>query len=171
MCTRYIGRVAHGYIVRIITTVMIVLTLVAGCGKAKPTATIVLPTATTTPVPPTATVVPPTLRAEPTRLSSSQAQDEAAAPVPSTNAPISPTTPPGEGAQVESVPTEPPAPTNTPVAMPPLGGGGRIAFASERDGTLDIYVMNADGSNVRRLMDSPREDFNSVWQLLPTVAD
>jgi Tol biopolymer transport system component len=29
--------------------------------------------------------------------------------------------------------------------------GRHIAFQSSRDGKLDIYVMNADGSNQRRL--------------------
>jgi len=57
MSTRCIGR-----IVRVIATVMIVLTLVVGCGKAEPTVTLVPPT--NTPVPPTATpantTVPPT---------------------------------------------------------------------------------------------------------------
>lgn len=30
--------------------------------------------------------------------------------------------------------------------------GSRIAFTSNRDGTFGIYVMNADGSNVRKIM-------------------
>ena len=29
--------------------------------------------------------------------------------------------------------------------------GEKIAFASDRDGNLEIYVMNADGSDVTRL--------------------
>lgn len=32
--------------------------------------------------------------------------------------------------------------------------GRKIAFASERDGNSEIYVMNADGSNVTRLTDA-----------------
>ena len=31
--------------------------------------------------------------------------------------------------------------------------GGKIAFASNRDGLAELYVMNADGSGVRRLTD------------------
>jgi Tol biopolymer transport system component len=33
--------------------------------------------------------------------------------------------------------------------------GGRIAFASDRDGALAIYTMNADGSSVQRLTNAP----------------
>jgi Tol biopolymer transport system component len=34
--------------------------------------------------------------------------------------------------------------------------GKRIAFASNRDGAYEIYVMNADGGNRRRLTRTPR---------------
>jgi serine/threonine protein kinase len=42
----------------------------------------------------------------------------------------------------------PPAPTNTPTPVPtPVGGGtGQIAFASDRSGTTQIWLMNVDGS-------------------------
>lgn len=43
------------------------------------------------------------------------------------------------------------------------GGGGEIAFHSDRDGDSDIYLMNADGTNVSRLTDSEGEDLNPVW--------
>ncbi len=48
--------------------------------------------------------------------------------------------------------------------------GGLIAFASNRDTgppynpyNLDIYVMNADGSNVRRIVDDPEYDVGPQW--------
>ncbi len=41
--------------------------------------------------------------------------------------------------------------------------GTRIAFSSNRDDDYDIYVMNADGSNVTRLIDSPGDDFSPAW--------
>ena len=34
----------------------------------------------------------------------------------------------------------------------------QLAFSSNRDGDWDIYVMNADGSRVRQLVDSPGLD-------------
>ncbi len=47
-----------------------------------------------------------------------------------------------------------PAPTASVTATQPLGdnGAGLIAFLSDRDGEPAIYVMNADGSNQRRLV-------------------
>ncbi len=51
-----------------------------------------------------------------------------------------------------------------PDAGAPLDGrgGGIIAFSSERDGNMEIYVMNADGSGQRRLTDDPAQDC-SPW--------
>ena len=48
----------------------------------------------------------------------------------------------GQGATTE--PTSAPAPT-------PIGGGGRIAFASTRDGASEIYTVGPDGTNLTRL--------------------
>jgi TolB protein len=41
--------------------------------------------------------------------------------------------------------------------------GKQITFASHRDGIFQIYVMNADGSNVRRLTKTRAEDSNPSW--------
>jgi len=41
--------------------------------------------------------------------------------------------------------------------------GKKIAFASDRDGNWEIYVMNADGSNQTRLTDNPTTDALPVW--------
>ena len=41
------------------------------------------------------------------------------------------------------------------------GPGGRIVFASERDGVLGLYTMNADGSDVTKLTDLDE----GVWSL------
>jgi len=53
-------------------------------------------------------------------------------------------------------PTFTPSPADTPVPQIPVllasfPQGGHIAFVSERDGHSDIYLMDADGSNVTRL--------------------
>jgi Tol biopolymer transport system component len=40
---------------------------------------------------------------------------------------------------------------------------GRIAFCSNRDGNMEIYVMNADGSNPVNLTNSPEEDASPSW--------
>jgi TolB protein len=41
--------------------------------------------------------------------------------------------------------------------------GTRIAFSSTRDGNADIYVMNADGSELQRLTDHPAIDVSPTW--------
>jgi TolB protein len=41
--------------------------------------------------------------------------------------------------------------------------GKRIAFMSNRDGNPEIYVMNRDGSNVRRLTNHPATDVTPTW--------
>ncbi|MFW6116209.1 MAG: TolB family protein, partial [bacterium] len=41
--------------------------------------------------------------------------------------------------------------------------GEQIAFSSDRDGNYEIYVMNADGSDQRRLTSSPGTDWGATW--------
>ena len=40
---------------------------------------------------------------------------------------------------------------------------GQIAFTSERDGNREIYVMDADGRNQRRLTNSRLVDWDPSW--------
>jgi dipeptidyl aminopeptidase/acylaminoacyl peptidase len=41
--------------------------------------------------------------------------------------------------------------------------GSRLAFPSIRDGNIELYVMNADGTGVQRLTDNPADDFMPAW--------
>ena len=41
--------------------------------------------------------------------------------------------------------------------------GSRLAFPSIRDGNIELYVMNADGSGVQRLTDDPADDLMPAW--------
>lgn len=41
--------------------------------------------------------------------------------------------------------------------------GSKIAFASRRSGSFDIYVMNADGTGTRRLTATRADDANPTW--------
>lgn len=42
-------------------------------------------------------------------------------------------------------------------------GGDRIAFRSNRSGSFNLYVMNADGSNVTRITDHAANDHDPAW--------
>ncbi len=44
-----------------------------------------------------------------------------------------------------------------------LEAQSRIAFVSERDGNVDIYAVNADGSSLTRLTNDPEADFYPAW--------
>jgi hypothetical protein len=74
--------------------------------------------------------------------------------------------------RAEVVPTVTSAATGslTPVAAtsqltPEAGNAGKIAFESARDGNLEIYVMNADGSEQTRLTDNPASDSDPTWSV------
>ena len=41
--------------------------------------------------------------------------------------------------------------------------GSRIAFATNRDGNFEIYVMNRDGSGLANLSNHPGGDFSPAW--------
>jgi len=43
------------------------------------------------------------------------------------------------------------------------GLGSKIVFATDRDGNQEIYVMNADGRDQRRLTDNGAIDGAPVW--------
>ena len=43
------------------------------------------------------------------------------------------------------------------------GSNGKIAFASERDGDFEVYLMNADGSGQTRLTNNPADDREPAW--------
>jgi TolB protein len=41
--------------------------------------------------------------------------------------------------------------------------GKKIVFQSQRDGNLEIYVMNVDGSEQKRLTNNPAQDDFPSW--------
>jgi Tol biopolymer transport system component len=40
---------------------------------------------------------------------------------------------------------------------------GKLAFASDRDGNMEIYVMDTNGGNQIRLTENPGEDYSPAW--------
>jgi serine/threonine protein kinase len=58
-------------------------------------------------------------------------------------------------------PTDPPTeqPSETPVVETP----GRLAFASDRDGDFEIFLINADGSDLVQLTSNASADFAPAW--------
>ncbi len=60
----------------------------------------------------------------------------------------------------DNVATSTPTPTIRPLRVQPQG---RIAFQSNAAGSLDIYVMNADGSQISRLTNNAGADVFPAW--------
>ena len=48
-------------------------------------------------------------------------------------------------------------------AGPSRSAAGRIAFSAGSHGHEDIYVVNADGTGLRKLTDDPAADFDPTW--------
>jgi TolB protein len=46
---------------------------------------------------------------------------------------------------------------------PTMATTGRIAFTSDRDGNLELYLMNPDGSDLIRLTNDPEADIGPAW--------
>jgi eukaryotic-like serine/threonine-protein kinase len=61
-------------------------------------------------------------------------------------------------------PTETPQPTDTPTSVPtPLGGVGKLAFASDISGTPQIYLINTDGTGLRKVTDISEGACQPSW--------
>ena len=65
----------------------------------------------------------------------------------------------------DSASTTVPAIPSTTTALTPIAE--RIAFASDRDGNLEVYVMDADGSNQIRLTNNPATNGSPTWVPTP----
>ena len=84
-----------------------------------------------------------------------------------TDIPTTTPTPPPPTATLTNtlIPSLTPSPTLTPTLTPiPIGGGGRIAFVSDRtDGILQIWTMNPDGSDPHQLTFGPGDKTQPKW--------
>lgn len=85
---------------------------------------------------------------------------------------VSPATPPTPSPTTAQA-TDTPAPALSPVpetpvtppatALPAMDFPGRLVFHSARTGDLEIYTMNADGTDVRQLTNTPGRDLEPDW--------
>ena len=80
-------------------------------------------------------------------------------PTPTATATLEPTF--TQTPEPSNTPTETttPSPTTTPVG----GGGGQIAFSSNRTGTMQVWLMNIDGSHQRPLTNMPDGACKPTW--------
>ena len=68
-----------------------------------------------------------------------------------------------ETQSIEPIVQEPPQEDVSPIKSISLENANKIAFASDRDGNYEIYVMNEDGSGLKRLTNNPDEDVFPSW--------
>ena len=60
--------------------------------------------------------------------------------------------------------TQEPSPTRTPTPYPtPMGGSSQIAFASNRSGAVEIWLMNLDGNRVEMITNIPEGVCQPNW--------
>jgi serine/threonine protein kinase/Tol biopolymer transport system component len=61
--------------------------------------------------------------------------------------------------------TETPVPTDTPTPQPTASGGGagQLAFASDASGTVQVYIVNFDGSDIHQITDMPEGACQPKW--------
>jgi len=142
----------------VVLVLVAILALVACDGEPTPTATpeAVAEADTNTPVPPTDTPVPPTDTPVPPTHTPVPPTDT---PVPPTDTPVPPTDTPEptdipEPTDTPVPPTDTPIPvTDTPVppTKTPVPKVGKILMTSNRDSWDDIYVLNDDGTGLKKL--------------------
>lgn len=118
-----------------------------------------VPTATPTPVPTaTPTITLPTEVPAVTPVTVESPVPTAIPPTPVTGeSPVPTTAPPTPVPAVETptpVPPTPVPPTPTKVPPTPVRGIEKIIFVSNRNGNLDIYTMNVDGTEVKQITSS-----------------
>lgn len=84
---------------------------------------------------------------------------ETATPFPTATPVASPTLLPTETSLAVANPQLTPTALPTPVG----GGGGQIAFASDRSGTTQVWIMNVDGSDLHQITDMPEGACQPEW--------
>ncbi len=65
--------------------------------------------------------------------------------------------------QLTPTETHTPQPTSTPLATPMGGGFGQIAFASDRSGLPQVWLINADGTNLQQITNTQQGACQPSW--------
>jgi len=112
------------------------------------------------PPPPSPTALPWTATAKITQSPTSLQADETAAATPRETPVSSPTqTPTPTAMPILTLPTQTFEPTATP-----LGGGyGQVAFASDRSGAPQIFVLDAEGDHAQQVTNMPDGACQPAW--------
>ncbi len=84
-------------------------------------------------------------------------------PEPTLTPTITETLPPSETPTQTETPLPTETATITPLPTPIGGGGGMIAFASDRSSVPEIYLINVDGSGLRQITDFPDGACQPEW--------
>jgi hypothetical protein len=115
------------------------------------------PVAQITPSPTEEITPEPSSTPSPTNTEQPQATTEEPKIIPVTGASATPT----ESPTMEPTPTEEPTPTLGPT---PIGGGlGRIAFASDRSGSIQIWTIDVNGENAAQITNRPDGACQPAW--------
>ena len=146
---------------RYVLTLILIAGLLVGCDDSTTTQAL-LPVASTT-----ISAANPTSEPAPT-------PDSTPDPTATPTSDSTPTPTPAPTATPTTDPTSKPtlSPTATPTSEPTVTNAGtKIAFVRRPEigvgGWGDIYIMDADGSNVRQLTDDPGSDSNPAWSRVP----
>ena len=156
----------------IVVVVVVLVILVASAGKPSPQPPVVVVTRVVTDSLPAATVAPPPVTTVVVTPSDTALAPDEPTALPTVATPTSPDRPtdtptptptPTATATPTNEPSDTPTPTKTPPPPAPDAAFGRMAFTSNRDGNIEIYVIDLASGNTRRLTNNGANDWLPDW--------
>jgi eukaryotic-like serine/threonine-protein kinase len=154
----------------VVVVVVLVILLLSG-GGSPPQPPVVVVTRVVTDAPLATTVAPPLVTEVVVSPSVTAVPEGASSDTPTptpidrpTDTPTPTQTPTPTATATPTVgPSDTPTPTPTSPPPPPSAAFGRLAFASNRDGNREIYVVDLASGNVRRLTNNAAVDYLPDW--------
>jgi len=144
----------------VVVAVVLVILLLSG-GGSPPQPPVVVVTRVVTDAPLATTVAPPVVTEVVVSPSVTAAPEGASSDTPTPT--DRPTDTPTPTQTPTPTATATPTPTPSPPPPPPSATFGRLAFASNRDGNREIYVVDLASGNVRRLTNNAAVDYLPDW--------